>query len=57
MLAKDPLGLDPSQIAGQRDVLRNQDHDGDADECGDQPPSHVGGSSRKPTPRTASIHE
>jgi len=33
-----------------------EDHDGDADEHSDQPPSHVGVPNRKPMPRTASIH-
>jgi hypothetical protein len=56
MPARTRLGFDRSQIARQRDVVGQQDHDRHADEGGDQPPSHAGGSNRKPTPRTDSIH-
>jgi hypothetical protein len=37
---RDTLGLDGVEIAGQRDVLCQEYDDRDADEGGNQPPSH-----------------
>ena len=50
------IDLDAAQVRDKGKVLGRQHHHHHAEEGGQQPPPHGGASSRKPTPRTASIH-